>query len=65
MIIPYVFGWVLEILGILFPLLFDEGVGQESVNFCSSNLDSVTIGGKKTYKGDTVELFPLSKLRTF
>lgn len=46
MIIPYVFGWVLLILGILFPFLFDEGVGQDSINLCSSDLDLVTIRGK-------------------
>lgn len=46
MTIPYVFGWVLYNLGILFPLLFDEDVGQDSIKLCSSDFDSVTIRGK-------------------
>lgn len=45
MIIPCL--WVgLKILGILFPLLFNEEVGQDSINLCSSDFDSVTIRGK-------------------
>lgn len=46
MTIPYDFGCALLILGILFPFLVEEGDGQDSINLCSSDLDSVTIRGK-------------------
>lgn len=38
--------------------------GILGINLCSSDLDTVT-EGKKTCKEDRVELFSLSKLRTF